>query len=125
MRLLALDIGSKRTGIAYFDDETSIPLPLTTLAHGSDDALVAAILSLAEERKIDRVIAGLPLLPSGRIGSQAKAAEKLVETLRKKGLDVFFLDERYTSGTQKDADAHAALSLLQTYLERNQKRDKK
>lgn len=121
MKVLALDIGTRRTGVAYLDSDVGIPLPLETLRHTSDDALVDAVLTIVRERKIDRVIVGLPLLPSGSEGAQAAVSRAIGARIAQRGIDVEYCDERYTtpksiSGSPPlsayDGDAAAACTLL-------------
>lgn len=113
-RTLALDIGTKRTGVAFLDEVTGIPLPLDTIAHTSVEELVAAVHRILGERKIDRLIVGLPLLPSGAEGSQARFVRSVASKLSSLSLPVEFKDERYTTPRSKasDPDAAAACNLL-------------
>ncbi|MDD5470106.1 MAG: Holliday junction resolvase RuvX, partial [Candidatus Peribacteraceae bacterium] len=60
--ILALDIGTKRTGVAYLDESVGIPLPLESIAHRNERELVQAVQTLVTERGVDRLIIGLPLL---------------------------------------------------------------
>ncbi len=119
MRVLALDIGKKRTGVAFVDTENDIPLPLDTIIETSTKQMIARVLDLAEERMADLVVVGLPLLLSGAEGSQSGYVRECADLLEKKGLVVTFIDERYTTSknTSFDGDARAACELLQTYLE--------
>lgn len=123
MRYLALDVGNRRTGIAYLDDTVGIPLPLDTILHTSEDQLIDAVMAIVSARQIDRIIVGLPRLPSGDEGLQAAESRKIGSRLEKKGLAVEFVDERYTTPrfsshknalpTQKtDGDAAAACAIL-------------
>ena len=116
MRVLALDIGSRRTGVAYLDEETNIPLPLETLSHKSEIELLSKLESLIRERKIGRLIVGLPLLLSGKEGSQAKFVRDVMGKLNSLPVTVSFIDERFStpSGKTGDPDAYAAWNLLQT-----------
>jgi len=116
MRLLALDIGKRRTGVAFFDEATGVPLPLDTLTHTSTDELLTLIETLVRERKIDRLIVGLPLLPSGKDGAQSEYVRSVAESLKERGMAVSLMDERYSNPTDstKNRDAYAAWNLLQT-----------
>lgn len=120
IRTLALDIGTRRTGVAYCDDSNGIPLPLETIKHASEEEFTAQVFSLAQSRKVDAIVVGLPLLPSGQEGAQSKSVRAYAATLEKLGIPLSFLDERYTTPQQTapDGDALAACSILTTFLER-------
>ncbi|MFH1444200.1 MAG: Holliday junction resolvase RuvX [Candidatus Peregrinibacteria bacterium] len=113
-RILAIDIGTKRTGVAYLDEETDIPLPLTTLKHTSTEELLEMLSALIKERRIDRLIVGLPLLPSGDEGAQVHYVREITEQMQERGWSVELRDERYTTPRTHtgDPDAIAALNLF-------------
>lgn len=125
MRLLALDIGTRRTGVAFFDDRTGVPLPCRTIEHESEQELLEEVAQEVRARQAERVIVGLPLLPSGVSGEQADSVTIICDRLRAEGIDVVLLDERYSSPRNvKFGDAEAALTLLQTHLDRLLTKDK-
>lgn len=114
-RILALDIGMRRTGVAYLDEETAVPLPLDTIAHRTTEELLDRIGVLVAERKIDSLVVGLPLLPSGQEGAQATYVRTVAEQMTVRGFPpLTFRDERYTTPRSRtgDPDASAALNLL-------------
>ncbi len=118
MKYLALDIGTRHTGVAYLDTAVGIPLPLDTVHHQTTDGLLAAVVTLVRDRSIDEVVVGMPLLPSGEEGAQADHVKEVADQFRSSGLVVQFVDERYTTPTPKnrigrtDGDATAACQLL-------------
>ena len=123
MRFLAFDIGTRRTGVAFLDTSVGIPLPLDTLHHTSVDVLLPLIIALIDQRKAERIIIGLPLLPSGAHGSQSEVSKGVGTQLLARGLDVEYVDERYTTPRNSDhkhtiptrnldGDASAACALL-------------
>jgi len=120
MRILALDLGKRRTGVSFADDIVGIPLALDTLISADEADLVAQILQLCDEREIDLLVIGLPLLPSGDEGSQSSYVRLIGSRLEDAEVPVEYLDERYT--TQKhgenDRDARAACQLLTLFLQR-------
>ncbi len=120
MRLFALDIGKKRTGIAFVDTDNDIPLPLDTIIADDADTMLSRVIDLIEARHVEAVVIGLPLLPSGEEGSQVQYVRHCGAFLEERGITVIFLDERYTTtqNSSFDGDARAACSLLQMYLER-------
>lgn len=116
MRILALDIGTRRTGVAFLDTAVGVPLAADTLRHVSDEELVAGIVAQVAKRGIDRFVVGLPLLPSGEEGEQSDYVRRIAELLEESGTPVTFLDERYTTPkTGADGDSMAACILLQGY----------
>ncbi|UPA22063.1 Holliday junction resolvase RuvX [Candidatus Peribacteria bacterium] len=120
MHLLALDIGKKRTGVAFVDTDNDIPLPLDTIIENTVDGMIERVAGIIDERGVDEVVIGLPLLPSGKEGEQVLYVRMCAEKLEERGVAVVFMDERYTTSkmTSFDGDARAACELLQTYLER-------
>ncbi|HVW67129.1 MAG TPA: Holliday junction resolvase RuvX [Candidatus Peribacteraceae bacterium] len=117
MRTLGLDIGERRTGVAFNDSAINIPFPLDTITADSKEEMIAQVELIARERKVDRIVVGLPLLPSGDEGSQAHYVRSCAANLEQLGFPIDFLDERYTTVDSKeyDGDARAACQLLQTY----------
>ncbi|MSR67411.1 Holliday junction resolvase RuvX [Candidatus Peribacteria bacterium] len=124
MNILALDIGLRRTGISYGETKSGIVIALDTMQHTTPEELSEQVKIIVKSKKIDHVIIGLPLLPSGLEGEQVslvKAAAKMIEN--ESGLTPEFLDERYTtkihfSARGSDPDATAACALLTVWLDR-------
>lgn len=108
MRLIALDIGTKRTGVAYYDEATDIVMPLDTIEHDSPGDLVVEVRSIIDARRIDQVVLGLPLLPSGKEGSQAAFARKIGDALEMAKVPLFYVDERYSTPVQPAGDSNAS-----------------
>lgn len=116
--ILALDIGHRRTGIAIADDRVGIVLPLETLRHDSVEQLNAGLAVLIEQRGIEHVVVGLPLLPSGKEGQQAAYVRDVLAHLSL-SVPVSLIDERHTSqrsAPQSDPDAQAACTILTLYF---------
>jgi len=110
---LALDIGQRRTGVAIGDSALGISFPCPTITHSSVRDLVSQVLALVSARDIAFVFVGLPLLPSGNEGAQARFVRRCVELLKRAGIFVQFIDERYSShGHGGDNDAQAACAIL-------------
>ncbi|MGH2621017.1 MAG: Holliday junction resolvase RuvX [Anaerolineales bacterium] len=81
-RILAIDPGEARIGVAMTDPTGSIATPLTILAHSSRAADAAAIRDLADQHQVALILVGLPLDSEGRVGPQARRSLRLVEALR-------------------------------------------
>lgn len=124
MNTLSLDIGLRRTGVAYCSDETAVPVALDTLQHRSVQSLIEQVLPILKERSIDTVVCGLPLLLSGEEGAQCALVRDVTEALQENGVEIALLDERYSTPSMRevDADAAAACQLLLTFMDREKRR---
>ena len=120
MRLLALDVGQRRTGAAFCEEDMGVPLALPTIEHNSLPSLLTHVQLLAEARHIQEIILGHPLLLSGKEGKQAEYVRECAEALRAAGFRVHLLDERFTTprNASGDGDAAAACAILLTFLAR-------
>ncbi len=133
MRILALDIGDRRIGVAVSDPTGLIARPLRVLERRSRREDFAAIAALVAEYGAERVIVGRPLTPRGRVGRQAQRVEEYARALAEAlPVPVELWDERYTTAAaeeilrevrkpsarrgKRDVDAVAAAVLLQDYL---------
>jgi putative Holliday junction resolvase len=125
VKVMALDYGSARTGVAVSDPTGTLARPLCVVEGAGDDAGLAELGRLVREEEADRVVVGLPLTMRGRRGEQAAETERFVETLRSVlDVPVELFDERFTTDlAQRTAgaapeDAIAAAHLLSGWLER-------
>ena len=98
MRILGLDLGTKRIGVALSDAGGEFAFPNSTLERKGLERDLAALCELCREREVERVVVGLPIHMDGRVGPEAKAAQtfagRLAEAAR---LPVDTLDERWTT----------------------------
>ena len=118
MKVLALDYGSARTGVAVSDPTGTIARPLGVVERAATDAGLARLRELIAEEEPERVVVGLPLTLRGERGEQARETEAFVETLRTAvDVPVELFDERFTSVLADGDDARAAAHLLSSYLE--------
>lgn len=119
MKLIALDVGERRTGVALFDSAIDFVIPLDTIHHADEGALVDAVDAVMKQRGVQDVVIGLPLLLSGVVGSQAKFAKQIGAQLAARGYTIDEIDERFTTDRQtpSDGDAKAACIVLNTYLQ--------
>lgn len=137
-RILGLDVGERRIGVAISDPFGSFALPLRSItrARARDD--LEAIARICESEEVAEVVAGLPVSLSGDEGAQAQVTRDFAAVLEKRlGLPVRLWDERLSSreadrrvqdsrgrgrdrGTRTpavDTDAIAASIILQAYLD--------
>ena len=121
MRVLALDYGSARTGVAVSDPTGTVARPLGVVARaGSEDGL-ERLAEIVRSEEAERVVVGLPLTLRGEHGEQARETDRFVEALAAVvDVPVDRFDERFTTtlaGSGPDEDARAAAHLLTSYLE--------
>ncbi len=97
-RVIALDYGKVHTGVAISDPSGTIATPLDEIANVAGRAGLQELQRLISKTGAGTVIVGLPVSLSGRLGPQAKEAEKFAEDLREYvGVPVILWDERFTS----------------------------
>lgn len=138
MRTLAIDLGTKRVGLAIGDAVTRLATPLDVLEISSPDQAVELVLKVVRREAIDRLVVGLPLNMDGSAGGAVKSTVAWARGLAERaGLPVVFVDERLSSfaaeqqlverkragekltrGKKKrQLDALAAAAFLRDYLE--------
>ncbi|MDX6475551.1 MAG: putative pre6S rRNA nuclease [Gaiellaceae bacterium] len=118
MKVLALDFGSARTGVAVSDPTGTVPRPVTTVERVATDAGFAKLLAVIAEEEPELVVVGMPLTLRGAHGEQARETDVFVDRLRGSLVTpVETYDERFTSVLAGGDDARAAAHLLASYLE--------
>lgn len=132
MRILAIDHGSRRIGLAVGDTETRMAFARGALRMRSHDDAIARLSELARAEGAERVIVGLPLNMDGSEGPQAAAARAFGGQLASMGMDVVYVDERLSSWEARERmaqagrqatrrsgelDSAAAAIILQQYLD--------
>ena len=132
-RLLGIDFGTKRVGIAVSDSEQRIAAPLGSIARSSAKGDAVALSRFVEENAAVGLVVGLPVHMSGDEGKKAKQAREFGAWAgRTTGLPVAYWDERHTSTVAEGyllsagvsekkrktrLDAVAAQIMLQAYLD--------
>lgn len=118
MKVLALDYGSARTGVAVSDPTGTVARPVEIVERALTDAGFAKLLAVIEALEAELVVVGMPLTLRGDHGQQAIETAAFVERLRAAiALPVETYDERFTSVLAGGDDARAAAHLLSSYLE--------
>ena len=98
MRVLALDLGERRIGLALSDEDRRFAFPEGVLPSVSLAKDVEALVQMIREREIGQVVVGLPLHMDGRAGAGAEHARRFAEQLQTaSGVPVALLDERWTT----------------------------
>lgn len=133
-RVMAVDWGRRRVGVALSDPTKLLACPRPTLQDLATPRLLDALERMAREEEVETVIVGLPAHMDGREGESAKGARELGEALvaRLPGVSLVFVDERLSTRQARDLlhekgerarkssgrlDQMAAAVLLQAYLD--------
>ena len=98
MRVLGVDLGSRRIGLAISDPDASFAFPVDAIESKGTRRDVETLRELIVGRDIERAVVGLPLHRDGRAGPEAEAARRFADALSKAaGIPVETLDERWTT----------------------------
>jgi putative Holliday junction resolvase len=133
MRILGLDVGERRIGVAVADEGVRVALPITLVERSDLPADLDAIARLVQEQGAEAVVIGLPISLNGSLGPQAEAVKSFGQDLAARlSVPIEYWDERLSSveaqrrlasaghrGPKAKArrDAAAAAIVLQSYLD--------
>jgi putative Holliday junction resolvase len=121
VKVLALDYGAARTGVAVSDPTGTLARPLGVVERAGSETGLRELAELVRTEEVERVVVGLPLSLRGERGEQVEETERFAEALLgvlEVPVDRF--DERFTTtlaGPGVGEDARAAAHLLTSYLE--------
>ena len=134
MRILAVDLGMARVGLALSDPEGRMAFPLATLARTTRERLFADLLAVIEREGVERVVVGLPLCLDGTDSESTRRARNFAASLaRRTAVPVLLEDERLSTEAALDdlraagvrgkrvraaVDQQAAVRILSTHLAR-------
>jgi putative Holliday junction resolvase len=130
-KVMALDIGTKRIGIALSDYLLVLANGHSYIPREPEDKAIETILKIAKENHVEKIVAGLPLNMDGTKGFQAQDCKDFASKI--KGYEIIFEDERLTSSTAEEnlrakkidfrkdkglVDIESACIILEQYLSR-------
>jgi putative Holliday junction resolvase len=132
MRILAIDLGAKRVGLALAEAESRFAYPFATLARGARGKLFEEIIRIALDREVGEIVVGLPLALDGSETLGSRQARNFADSLKRRlDLPVILVNEALTSEAAKDdlvaagrkgarlkaaLDQQAAVHILRTYF---------
>jgi putative Holliday junction resolvase len=131
MRVLGVDYGAARVGLAMGDTETRLAGPWSVLARTDDEALIHQLQDIVRREGVERMVVGLPhpLKDQARDTAQTDRIRLFIERLRQTGIDVVEENETWSSslaakqgieaGSKGKRDDLAAANILQGYLDRH------
>lgn len=133
MRILGLDYGNKRVGVAVSDQLGWTAQPLTTLKMEGHQKLLKEIKSYLDQYQVEKIVVGMPYNMDGTRGKRAEITQAFINFLENNlKLPIIIQDERLTTiqaknilleadvsraGRKKVIDKMAAALILQTYLD--------
>jgi putative holliday junction resolvase len=123
MKVMALDFGAARTGVAVSDPTGIIARPLCVIARAASANGLVELVRLVDDERPEQIVVGHPLTLRGERGEQARATENFAAALRERvDVPVLLFDERFTTDLAEQnpssapEDARAAAHLLSSYL---------
>jgi len=135
MKVLGLDYGEKRTGVAISDELELIAGPLKTIFHSNKSCLIDEILQIIKETNAKKIVLGKPLNMNGTEGARVRETLEFANELKEKSnLEIELIDERLTTVTAHNIlnesgvggskkrkniiDTLSAVIILQQYLDK-------
>ena len=130
-KVMALDIGTKRIGIALSDYLLILANGHSYIPREPEDKAIETILKIAKENHVEKIVAGIPLNMDGTKGFQAQDCKDFASKIN--GYEIIFEDERLTSATAEEnlrakkidfrkdkglVDIESACIILEQYLSR-------
>lgn len=135
MKILSIDYGDVRTGIAMSDVRGMLASPFCVIEESYQPKLVDRIVQIVEENKIEKIVIGLPRNMDGSYGYRCDECRSLGDAINEKiDVDIFYEDERLTTvmahnvlsdnnvrgkKRKQTVDAVSAVMILQSFLDKN------
>ena len=137
MKIMSVDYGDARTGVAFSDISETLATPYTVIKETYQPKLIDKLCEIAEKEKAEKIVVGLPKNMDGSFGFRAEACKKFGKNLEEKSkITVDFIDERLTTvmahnilsannvkgkKRKETVDAVSAVMILQSYIDKNKK----
>lgn len=131
-KIMALDVGTRRIGVALAESNIRIAIPFTTVEVDEEGSEIEQILKIIASEEIDIIVVGLPRNSSGEETAQSTYTKKFAQKFEEFVDKIVFQDESLTSVqaenllksykkpySKGDIDMNAAAIILQDYLEEN------
>ena len=132
MKIMGIDFGAVRTGVAVCDETMLLASPVCVITEKNEKALIAKLSELAADHKVEKIVAGRPVNMDGSVGDRTEINERLARLLEKaSGISVAMWDERLTTVSAERAlnvtntrgkkrkdiiDAVSAVIILEAYM---------
>ena len=135
-RILGIDFGDVRVGLALSDKNKLIAFPFRTISYHSKKKLISDLIKIISDHKVDSIVIGLPIGLKGTDTNQTLVVREFAKTLRSFKIHVFLEDERFSSIIAKkslikqniktghnksEIDQRAASIILQQFIDKIKK----
>lgn len=123
-KILGVDFGLKKIGLAMSDAEAILAFPRETIRYDKAQEGLDRVIEYARAEKVKKIVVGLPKNMNGGESAQTEKTRTFGQKLEEAGFEVRFEDERMTTiiaeknGEKSEADALAAQLILQSFIER-------
>ncbi len=102
-RILCLDLGERRTGVAISDETRTIAQSLTTISHKNPEELITVLKRISADYNVGRIVIGLPLSLSGKPSTRSEKIRQFALRVSKElSLPVELFDERFSTNRAHD-----------------------
>ncbi|HLD28337.1 MAG TPA: Holliday junction resolvase RuvX [Patescibacteria group bacterium] len=126
MKILGIDYGESKVGLAIGDTDSKVATPYNTIKNRNANILIKDITSVCQQESIDQIIVGLPINDQANSSGQIKKIEKFIADLKTAtSLEVLAEDERFSTqmahtmtGDGKKDDSVSAMIILQSYFDK-------
>jgi putative holliday junction resolvase len=124
-KLIALDLGTRRTGLAISDEKQRMSFPRDEILHTSSEGLLEKLQIIIDEEQVTGIIVGIPLDTNANESKQTVSTNEVIKKISHKfKLPIYKIDERFTTDEAKrlespkntPIDSNAAMILLENYL---------
>lgn len=103
LRILCLDLGERRTGVAISDETRTIAQSLTTISHKNSEQLITVLKRITADYNVGRIVIGLPLSLSGKPSTRSEKIRQFAHRLSKDlSLPVELFDERFSTNRAQE-----------------------
>ena len=126
-RLLGIDYGEKRIGLAIADSKMKLAVPLEIIENKGEDFVLEKLNEIVNRESIEKIVVGMPISLSGKEEKQAEVVKQFVDWLKYNiNVEVKTEDERLSTkmveslakDKKVEKDAVAAMIILQSYLDK-------
>jgi len=128
MRILGIDYGKKKTGVALGDTDSRVASPLDVWEESDIEKLISRVVTFAHEESGDVIVVGVPKKANGELTQQGKLSEEFAKRVGSRVvIPIHLVDESFTSvegqrlreeyGTDVGEDALAAMLIIQEYFD--------